>query len=240
MHISCYISSKDEEYKCHFTWAWNGKYKTFKLPNIIPPYKKRVKGSYIGGNDKLVNYDYEQIIPRQYGFYLDQEFICFYYGINAGESNIDQKISFTLPWLDQTYVKKEYYNLDGTVYTSVPHINGINSPFWDICREIEQTIPKIKFTFNDFDGEEVEGECFLVKQFYTRGSGLFKWLKYITKTKGFLRAEVNYNKEVGQKKNSWKGGTLSCSFYCKDESLTIEQILQNYAKEEKFKNLKII
>lgn len=244
MHISCYISSRDEEYGCHFTWAWNGQYKTFKLPNIIPPYKTRVKGSYMGVNEEKISFDYEQIIPRQYGFYIDEEFMCIYYGINDyygtnSTEKKEQKIGFTIPWLNQTYIKKEYYNLDRSLYACVTHLGVFNDTSWDKCRQIEQDIPKVKFSFNDFDGEEVEAECFLFKQIYHRGSGVFKWLKYITKPLEYLRCDVTYNKEVGKSKNSWKGGTLSCSFYCEDESLSIEQILREHCEKEKFTNLKI-
>lgn len=240
MHISCYLVSRDEESSCHLILALNGKYKTFNLPNIISPYKKRNKGHYIGANGEKVHYDYEQIIPRQYGFLFDHDFIMIYYGINSGESNIDKKWSYTFPWLEETYIKKDYLNLDGTIYKSVPYSSGMKSPFWDICREVEKEITKQKIRFNDFDGEEIEAECYCVKQYYHKGTKWCNWLKYITKNKCYKRIEVSYNKEVGDRKNSWKGGTLSSSWWVQDESLSLLEIFKSNTDAKKFSNIEVI
>lgn len=52
--------------------------------------------------------------------------------------------------------------------------------------------------------------CYLEETFYERGTGWFKWLGYFMK-KTYRRLQINFDKEVGREKGSYKGGTLGTS-----------------------------
>ncbi|NBR26533.1 MAG: hypothetical protein EBU08_22690, partial [Micrococcales bacterium] len=82
---------------------------------------------------------------------------------------------------------------------------------FDLLHKIKDMVPKIKFRFNDFDGEEIIATCHISEMRHEHGTGWFKWLKYFVKPLITRRLDLEFNKEIGYQKGSWKGGTTGHS-----------------------------
>lgn len=59
----------------------------------------------------------------------------------------------------------------------------------------------------------------------------FKWFKFIRKVRRDI--DINFDKEVGEREGSWKGGTLGCSYEMK-KGETPYDTLKRMEKERKF------
>lgn len=228
MHCHFTYNSRDEDNnQAHITWAWNNNYRSFKCPNIIPPAVRHVDKKWVGIDDHINHIKYDQIIQRRYGFFFDTDMIFFYLGKDAGDSDIDQKWSWTIPFLSFTYIGRQYLNvLDKT--TSYFCDDGMS---YDEEDKIKQSVPKMTFVCQDYDNQPFVAECYLQRQWYHRGIKSFKWLKYFTKPIGYLRCEATFSTEIGPRKNTWKGGTTGCSWWVSDPNSTVEQAFLDYAKE---------
>jgi hypothetical protein len=82
---------------------------------------------------------------------------------------------------------------------------------FDLLHKIKDMVPKIKFRFNDFDGEEIVATCHISEMRHEHGTGWFKWLKYFVKPLITRRLDLEFSKEIGYEKGSWKGGTMGHS-----------------------------
>lgn len=192
MHISFYIDSYTEEQpNCSLTVAFNGNYKSYKLPRFIKPATVSTFNYY----SKTF---YDKIVLRTYGGFFDTDMVIFYYGRNDG-TNDDQKIAYTIPFLTYTFVETQYLNMDGTIHTIESAANT----------NLKVDPPSIKLAFLDFDGEETVATITRTKRIWHRGTKSFKWLKYVTKPIINESITMVFDHEVGPEKNSYKGGIIA-------------------------------
>lgn len=67
----------------------------------------------------------------------------------------------------------------------------------------------VKFRFLDgYDNEEIIVTCKIDRRTWKRGEGWFKWLSWFYNDKVHTDIDMEFNKEVGKRKGSWKGGTI--------------------------------
>lgn len=105
------------------------------------------------------------------------------------------------------------YGLDGEEYftnwhTDSKEIRKLQAKAEDEARE---TVPKVTFAFKDFDGEGIEATTCIQEREWHKGIGCFKWLSLFTRPMISLSLDIQFNKETGKRKGSWKGGTIGHS-----------------------------
>jgi hypothetical protein len=119
---------------------------------------------------------------------------------------------WSIPWRHSTFRKHILLNIDGSEFVEIKNHRGMlnedecNNP-WDYPGH-----ERIKFTFRDgYDNEIITAVVYREKRVWTKGIGWMKWLKYFTKPIVSDSIDLNFDKEVGEKKGSWKGGILGQS-----------------------------
>lgn len=190
MHLSFYVISGNDERPCSLTVAFNHKYKVISLPDIIKPATATVLNYY-------TKQSYSKVISKQYGILFAEDMLVIYYGKNEGSSN-DEKFSYTIPWLDYTFVRTEYLNTDGSIYKICYGYDTLD----------DDELPTMSIFFNDYDGECNYAIMTREKKIWHRGVKSFKWLKHITKPIVRETVGLNFEKEIGLAKHTYKGGIL--------------------------------
>jgi hypothetical protein len=204
---------------------------TCNMPPIIKPGIYKVRGQY----------NYDEFIECRYGVYLFDNYFNVCYG--RGDANFhrdifgeEQRWSCFLPWNEQRHVRHSLYGLHGEHLFSQFDRDKIPNRY-DIFCEKEAEIPKVVFNLLDFDGEEVEATTHIEEREWHRGEKWFKWLSLFFKPLIHRSLDIQFNKETGAKKGSWKGGTIGHSIelktgelheagvrrYCQKHNMTFSQ-----------------
>jgi len=152
---------------------------------------------------------YTVVMPRRYGFSFhykdDMHCLFLYYGSDDDnwESEERVKSSMTIwnfPWAQWSFDAHYLLNLDGTLFHKVGKDDEHNC--WDYPGH-----ETISFNFLDgFDGTPVIAKCKVERRVWTKGEKSFGWLKYLFKDNNQKSLDLDFNKEVGKRKGSWKGG----------------------------------
>lgn len=214
--LAAYITSghgEDNEPDCKlclYLW-WFAVY--IKLPGLIKPEEKRVVPNWDAatiarlGRDYYINYT-----RRDYGFMFGGEgHFQLFLGRQTDDSSTEQCWSCFLPWTQWRYVRSSVYDLQGefraeeleTVRAESRLISG-----FDRWAAVRKATPKAIFCFWDFDGDFVEAETMIEQREWERGTGWCKWLSWFWPRKIRRSLNIQFNKETGKRKGSWKGGTL--------------------------------
>jgi hypothetical protein len=155
------------------------------------------------------------------------------YGLQAMDSSIDQRWGFFIPWLERRMVRHDMYKIDGTLFAqlSVGSIwHGTLPSAYEENRKIEDSVPRARYQFKDFDGELIEVDCYIEEREWKQGTGWFKWVSIFCKSDIGRSVDLNFSSEVGPRKGSWKGGTMGHSVKTyKGES--IEGAFRHYCTE---------
>lgn len=167
---------------------------------------------------KELYYDSE---PPRYGiyFYMNQ------FGINIGEKTKLYDLPWSLDWIRTSALK-----IDGTWISE--NKNNRNCEFWDDTKWKDILfIEKYPYRYITKDGTLQECDATIKVNEREWRWKWFKWLKYTGKT--YKTIEVNFSKEIGEKVNSWKGGTTGCSYEMKKNE-TPYQTLKRMENERRF------
>lgn len=167
---------------------------------------------------------------HKYGFSFHEDVIFLYYGVQHNDWVQDQKQGYTIydnPVLHLEYLGRDHYDKHGIIFkTERVNENRLPGTPRETVTEFNQTPELIAFEFTDFDGTNIKGEAYTYMLHYRRFSGFLKPLGHIIPHKQFLKIDMDYKQEVGLKKGSWKGGTISLSFMIKPDASVHEEILK--------------
>lgn len=159
---------------------------------------------------------YWKSIRREYGFTINSEAFHIQYGIQPGEwtrrdpENSDHSKCYFIPWNQHRRVRYEFLKPDGGFWmTANDKPNGAID--FDAIELARNSVPKIQFKFNDFDGREIIATCHIEKTTYRRGTGLFSWLGYIVPKKVYRKLDMHFSDETGRQSNTFKGGIIRTS-----------------------------
>lgn len=190
----------------------------FKIPQLFKPRERWVDLS--DADWATVGLDgrkgYTQSIRKQYGFTVNEEAIHLYYGIQPGSwsrndpKNSDHTKLFWLDWNQTERVRYDFFDVHGKFVTSAKD-NKNGSCNFDAIERARALVPKIKFKFKDYDGEENTATCYIEEMEWQWGRGLFKWVRLFRKPIIRRRLDISFEKETGYNKNSWKGGVMGTS-----------------------------
>lgn len=82
---------------------------------------------------------------------------------------------------------------------------------WEERYAKEGACPSASFDFLDFDGELITAKTHIEEREWRFGEGRFKWLSLFRKPMIRRSLDIDFSKETGRRKGSWKGGTVGHS-----------------------------
>lgn len=179
-------------------------YFTMKKSFLKPIIRNRVNS--IDGKE------YPMIVSKRYGFDLEwgeyADYLYLVYGVEHDDYG-SKKDDFggckfvDFWWKKYTFVAHRLFNFDGSVLAEGKNIE--NS--WDYPGH-----EKMRFQFRDgYDEERITATAKLEEREWSRGTGWMKWLKYFYPPMIKRSLDLSFDKEVGSRKGSWKGGTVGHS-----------------------------
>jgi len=153
---------------------------------------------------------YPIFLEKKYGWtYLDN-FLQIHYGIHndnweaSNKKGLNSKCwSYFLPWMEWKFDNHKIFDGNNVIVQN----NGQHIDY----EIIENEIPKLRFKFEDTDGEILYADCYVESRTWTRGIKWFSWLKYIYKNRVNKDLNIAFSSETGAKKGTYKGGTVDTS-----------------------------
>lgn len=206
------------------------------LPGIIQPWKEKVYPQWDAETVKRLGRDwYWNLDPRQYGFSMNDGFLSIYYGRTGGpsmDSSIQQQWSYFLPWTQWRHVRHSLYGLAGEhFWTEHDSRTKLGTAGWDDYWAAKESCPKVKFTFEDHDGEHLTATTMIEEREWHFGTGWFKWLSWFYCPKISRTLDLGFSGETGPEKDSWKGGTIGTSIEMLPDELH-EAAFRRYCEED--------
>lgn len=228
-----FLLSGDEEHPgCKLSiaaWKW---YIIIGLPPIIRPHKVKVYPKWNADTVARMGRDwYWRITEREYGVSQCDNHVCFRYGIQTNDSSTEKSWGFFLPWNEWRMVRHSLYDLSGEHVWSQYHSRGMDD-FNELMKARER-VPKATFNFKDFDGEEIQAVTHIEEREWLRGVKWFKWLSWFWKPKVRRDLDIEFSKETGPRKGSWKGGTIGHGIEMLAAEDTHKSAFQRYCNEHR-------
>lgn len=186
----------------------------FRIPQIIKPKRVWVDLSqYNLATEHNGKKGYWKNIRREYGIMTFDGSLHIHYGIQPGSwsrddpKNSDHTKVWFIPWLNKRYIRTSYYDVVNQSHLKTYLANERANYFEDEFK-FKESIRKMNIKFNDFDGEEITAKAFIEEREWRHGLGLFKWLTWFIKPTIQRNLWIDFDKEVGYEKGSWKGGVM--------------------------------
>lgn len=186
-----------------------------RLPRLLDDYKVRHTAlSWDAATvERLGRNWYEERFPREYGFSLSDGFLQVFLGAQTHDSTTTQSWCAHLPWTQWRFHRFSLYDIDGAhFWTQIDKPVKLGQPR-DFYVQQEKTVKvdKAVFLVDDFDGERLTATTHIEEREWKFGTGWFKWLSLFRKPKISRSLSINFDKECGPEKGSWKGGTMGTS-----------------------------
>lgn len=240
---------ESEDYRtnyCNLHFALFGHSWWFRIPELFKPRKKWVDTSKHQWS-KNPDGGYWDYIQRSYGITISEETVHISYGIQPGDwyrddpKNSDHTKLFWIPWKNMTYQHEELFTPDWKSYALLNEpAKGVSfeqrQEVWELHRRIKENVPKIKFKFNDYDGEEIIATCYISKRMWRHGISWCKWIGYIRKPLVKYTLDLDFSKETGYNKGSWKGGTTGHSVEMKYGESPLEAFKRYGSTEDRYRD----
>lgn len=208
--LALVLSSGDDEYPgAQLRLSGFGHTFIVALPRIIKPWRRWVKTSHYGWSSSP-NGGYWDIHSRAYGMSYSEGFLQVFLGAQTHDSSTTQSWSKFLPWTQWRHVRHSLYGLDGSLYANLRNTRW-DSPEREEQDRVEEACPTISFLFDDFDGERITVVTRIEEREWRFGTGWFRWLSLFRKPKVQRSLDLRFSAETGERKGSWKGGTVGHS-----------------------------
>lgn len=215
----CLRSSDDEDRATTFRLSIGRLSVLSVLPGwVIRPERKKVYPQWDEATVARLGRDwYWDVTPREYSMGVSEGHLSIHYGRVTNDSSTEQRWGCFLPWTQWRHIRWTCYDLQGGLFGEVRDadhparamlLGGGKPGRFDVMREIESRVPKQKFRFKDFDGEEIEATTHVEEREWRFGTGYFKWLSLFRRPKIRRSLDIAFSSETGPEKGSWKGGTV--------------------------------
>lgn len=226
-------SGDDERRGCKLVVSVPGWYFQIPMPAVVKPHRFWEDTSQYAWSSKDGGYwDYQR---REYGITYMEGHVSLRYGIQTDSWPGSACKGFFLPWMEWRFIRRSFCGLDGE------YLAHFADPKLGFMAEynFQQQMPQRHFAFTDYDGEPNVVATTIEEREWHKGTGGFRWLSWFVKPKIRRSLDLAFDKEVGPKKGSWKGGTLGHGIdmlagelhedafrrYCVQENLTFGSVL---------------
>lgn len=201
---------EDHRGDCHVRFHLSGVTLICELPPLISDYCIRHNAvSWDAATIARLGRDwYEERFSREYGFYFSGGDLHTYFGPQTHDSSTTKGRVFFLPWRNSRFVRHSLYDLEGKHFHT-EHEGTRNS--WAATTVVREACPKVRFDFEDFDGQRIKATTYIEEHEWRFGTGLFRWLSWFRTPQISRCLNLEFSSEVGPEKGSWKGGTTGHS-----------------------------
>jgi hypothetical protein len=181
-----------------------------ELPPIVADYRERhFPTSWdVATVARLGRNWYDEHFPREYGFTLSEGNLHVYYGAQTHDSRTDQNKCYFLPWRHWRFIRHSHYDIEGKHFHT-EYERARNS--WQASTAIRDACPKVRFEFEDYDGQKIVATTHIEEREWHFGTGWCRWLSWFRPASIKRSLALDFSAEVGLEKGSWKGGTLGHS-----------------------------
>lgn len=76
----------------------------------------------------------------------------------------------------------------------------------------------------DYDGEEIPVKLHFERRRWKKGRGLFKWLRWFVPDRSSTQMAIEFGREFGPKKGTWKGGTMGHSIESDPDTVELDDL----------------
>ncbi len=234
-NVAVMLDSGDDKYRgCKLRLTAFGHTLITALPQIVRPWKRKVYpgAAWDAATVARLGRDwYYDVHSREYGFYVFDGHFCIHYGRQTHDSSTTQSWSRFLPWTQWRHVRHSLYDMDGNHFADMPETRRMLDT-WEERKALEDSCPSATFEFKDFDGQKLVVQAKIEEREWRAGEGWFKWLSWFRKPKISRSLDLRFSAEVGDRKGSWKGGTIGHSIELKPGELHTSGFMR-YCAENK-------
>lgn len=176
-----------------------------RLPTRVKPWRQWIS---LKGYDWARSEGYWDEHRRDYGFSLHDGFLQIFHGAQTHDSSTDKTWCTHLPWTQWRHIRFSLYDADGQHYWTELEATRKSGLKWDERMRIEEACPSVAFAIVDYDGESIKARTRIHEREWRFGTGYFKWLSLFRKPRIRRSLNIEFDKECGPGKGSWKGGTM--------------------------------
>lgn len=181
-----------------------------RLPHLLDDFKVRhVALSWDAATvERMGRNWYEERFPREYGFSLSDGFFQLFLGAQTHDSTTTQSWSRHLPWTQWRFHRFSLYDAAGAEFwTQIERRgNGVKLRNFDAQRDAQARCDKAEFLIDDLDGERIKVTTHIEEREWKFGEGWFSWLSLFRRDMARRILSIEFGKECGPEKGSWKGG----------------------------------
>lgn len=218
--IGLMLDSGDDEHPgCHVRFYLTSLTVLIELPHIIQPKRKKVFPNWDAETVARLGRDYYyDEHPREYGFNFSGNALLVHYGAQTLSWSGCASKCYFLPWLSWRFIRHTHYTPSGerirtfwedALRRDRRRARRLGEQDWrtdDL--DYARALPTMDFLFRDFDGEEIVCKTRIDEREWRFGTGWCSWLSLFVPAKVRRTADLQFTKETGRRKGSWKGGTL--------------------------------
>jgi hypothetical protein len=205
-------SGDDERPGCDLRISGFGHTLIVALPQVIRPWRRKVVPGWDAATIARLGRDwYWDTHEREYGFTLSDGFLNVLLGRQTHDSRTEQRWGYFLPWTQWRHVRHSFYGLDGEHVATLPDTGKsylADPGRFERERAVADATPTRSFHFLDFDGEVIVAKTKIEEREWRAGTGWFRWLSLFRSAKVRRSLYIAFSAETGERKGSWKGGTL--------------------------------
>lgn len=194
-------------------WAF-GRVVRLSLPTLMQPFRvKHIATTWDAATVARMGRNwYYEYFPREYGFSVSDGFLQVFLGPQTNDSTTTKSWSKFLPWTQWRWVRESWYGLDGEHVHTVRKTKVRGT---EITARVEfersGNLPHARFAFTDHDGQQNTVSTHISEMEWRFGEGWFKWLSLFRRPRIRRALILDFDKEVGPEKGSWKGGLMGTS-----------------------------
>lgn len=216
----------------HFAGWWV----RFAIPAVVKPWRQWVDTSRLFP-DRPDGSGYWDVHRREYGFSFSDSSLFLCWGPQTHDSTTTKSRCIFLPWKQLRHVRHSYYGLSGEHFWTEP--SGRQVPRhekWQEMERMREQCPRAVFDVEDCDGTKVRATTYIEEREWRHGEGWFRWLSVFRRPVISRSLKVDFDKEVGYEKGSWKGGFMGGSIDLEPGELHAEAMGRFCAKGIRNKN----
>lgn len=228
-------SQDDENERAYARVHFGGFTALTPIPNwLIRPHKTKVHARYWDAEtiERMGRDWYWDIHEREFGAYTAEGALHVHYGAQTHDSRTDHSRCFFFPWRSWRIIRHSLYGSDGEHFADLECVAPFSSDDWKDRHRLQDECPTVSFDFLDFDGEQITAKTKIEEREWKLGEGRWRWLSAFCRNKVSRALDLAFSAEVGQRKGSWKGGTLGHSIEMRPGE-THEQAFRRYCEQER-------
>ena len=178
-----------------------------RMPSLLKPWRRWVSTAHYSWSTSP-NGGYWDEHAREYGFSLHEGFLQVFLGAQTHDSTTTQSWSCHLPWTQWRFHRFSLYDTAGAEFWTQYEKRGHKYRDFDAQHKATAECPKAAFLIDDFDGERITATTHIEEREWKFGEKWCSWLSLFRRNKVWRSLSIEFDKECGPEKGSWKGGTM--------------------------------